>query len=56
MATKLKTEEQYFSYLDELKAAGVVNMFGAADYIQDAFDLDKHEAKKVVLAWVKQYK
>lgn len=48
-AEKIKPE---FEYLCDLRDSGAVNMFGAAPYLQDEFDLDRHEAKQVLLEWM----
>lgn len=48
-------KEFYFVYLDELRETGKINMFGAAPYLQDAFNLKRHEAKVIVLEWMKTF-
>ncbi len=45
-------KEEYFIYLDNVREAGVINMFGAAPYLQDRFGLDRYEAKDVLLEWM----
>lgn len=45
-------KEFYFVYLDELRETGKINMFGAAPYLQDEFNLKPHEAKAIVLEWM----
>lgn len=45
-------KETYFEYLDALRDSGVTNMFGAAPYLQDAFGLNRHEAKAILLEWM----
>jgi hypothetical protein len=45
-------KEEYFIYLDNVREAGVINMFGAAPYLQDAFDLSRHQARDVLLEWM----
>ena len=45
----------YFSYLETLRESGVTNMFGATTYLMDEFQLNKHEAKKILLEWIKSY-
>jgi len=47
--------EEYFQYLDVLRESGVTNMFGAGPYLQQAFDLDRREARKVLSEWMNQY-
>lgn len=49
------TEEQLV-YLDVLRESGVVNMFGAAPYVQDEFpELTKDEARKVLTYWMQTF-
>ncbi len=48
-------KSNYFKYLFDLQASGRTNMFGAGAYLEDAFDLDKREAKEIVLEWMQGY-
>lgn len=48
-------KEKYFVYLDELRESGVTNMFGAAPYLEDEFDLDRKEAKAVLVEWMRTF-
>jgi hypothetical protein len=48
--------ENYFAYLNALRESGVVNMFGAAPYLQDAFNLSRAEARDIVLKWMESFK
>ena len=57
MATINPWEEQLekmFEFLDELQNGGGINVFAAKPHLQDEFDLDKYQAKDVILAWMKQ--
>jgi len=47
--------EEYFEYLNTLRETGVTNMFGAAPYLEQAFDLKRTEARKVLAEWMNQY-
>ena len=48
--------QKYYDYLDELRESGETNMFGAAPFLQDAFpELSKHEAKGILLSWMKEF-
>ncbi|KKL13319.1 hypothetical protein LCGC14_2526910, partial [marine sediment metagenome] len=40
MGTKLEYDEEYYTYLDELRRSGITNMWGAAPYLQEAFNID----------------
>jgi hypothetical protein len=48
--------EQYFSYLNVLRESGVTNMFGASPFLEKEFGLNRHEAKNVLAAWMKQFR
>tara|TARA_R100001443_G_scaffold72693_1_gene80769 strand:- start:418 stop:627 length:210 start_codon:yes stop_codon:yes gene_type:complete len=47
-------DNKYFNYLDELRDEGSINMFGASRYLMNKFDLDKHEARKILSDYMKQ--
>jgi len=51
----ISEKETMFQYLDDLRESGQVNMFGSGVYIQEAFGLTRHEAKVVVLEWMKTF-
>ena len=42
-------------YLDGLRESGATNMFGAGAYVESEFDVDKAEAKEVVLYWMETF-
>jgi hypothetical protein len=46
---------EYFQFLDDLRESGITNMFGAASYLEDEFELSKKDAKKVLLDWMKTF-
>ena len=48
-------KEEMFDYLDTLRETGVVNMFGATPYVQEAFDLTKAEARAILKEWMETY-
>jgi hypothetical protein len=48
-------KEEMFEYLDTLRDTGVTNMFGASPYLQQAFGIDRREAKNVLMEWMKTY-
>ena len=50
MRTKIMRKE--FTYLNRLRESGATNMFGAAPYLEMEFDLDRREAKQVLMAWM----
>ena len=48
--------KEHKMYLDGLRESGVVNMFGAGQYLQEAFGLEKREARAILKEWMKTYK
>lgn len=42
----------YFEYLNELRLSGETNMFGAGEYLQREFGLDRREARDVLMKWM----
>jgi len=49
---------EYYQYLESLRQSGVVNMYGATPYLENAFDFDGDEARarKVLVSWMTHYK
>ena len=46
-------KDEHLSYLDELREAGTVNMFGAAPTLMTYYDyLTKEEARKILAYWM----
>ena len=41
-----------FLYLNRLRESGDTNMFGAAPYLQDEFNLDRREARTILTEWM----
>jgi hypothetical protein len=41
-----------FLYLNRLRESGDTNMFGAAPYLQDEFDLNRREARTILSEWM----
>lgn len=41
-------------FLDDLRESGQINMFGAAPYLRDAFDISKSEAREFVTQYMKK--
>ena len=48
----MKNLEVYFEFLNYLRDTGVTNMYGAAPYLVEAFDIDKYEARKILSIWM----
>ena len=45
------TDEHLF-FLDDLRASGVTNIFGAAPYIVEHFEVDLDQAKTILAYWM----
>lgn len=46
---------EYYVYLEDLRQSGVTNMFGAAPYLQEEFDLNRKEAREILANWMTNY-
>lgn len=44
-----------FTYLDRLRETGLVNMFGASNYVVNDLGHDKAAARSLVTMWMKSY-
>ena len=51
----MPTQKEVSEYLDGLRESGITNMFGAAPYIQDEFEVSKKEAKEFLSTWMKNF-
>lgn len=49
------TDNKYWIFLENLRRSGVTNMYGAAPYLQEVFDISKHKAREILLDWMKNY-
>lgn len=43
--------EEYFSFLDDLRESGSINMFGAGPYLREEFNLSKNESYEILADW-----
>ena len=50
------TDNEHWIYLERLRRSGVVNMYGAAPYVENEFDVSREEATKIVADWMRNYK
>lgn len=48
-------KEDVFEYLDELRESGITNMFGAAPYVAEEFNIEKEEARKYLTEWMESF-
>jgi hypothetical protein len=42
-----------YKYLDNLRDSGATNMYGAGQYLQEEFGMDKYEAREVLANWMR---
>lgn len=50
--SKMAELDMIFEYLDDLRESGVVNMYGAGEYLQRDWDLNRTEARTVLGQWM----
>jgi hypothetical protein len=55
LSEKLEPNKEYFIYLENLRKSGVTNMFGAGPFLQEEFNLDSHESRRVLSDWMTNY-
>jgi hypothetical protein len=48
-------EKKVFEYLMDLRDSGVTNMWGAAPYIVEQFDVSDKEATQFLMAWIESF-
>ena len=48
--------KEMFTFLDDLREEGSINMFGAPRVLQQEFGLTKAESFEVFTAWTEQFK
>lgn len=47
--------DEHLVYLDELRASGDTNMFGATPYLMDDFGLSRSDAGDVLMYWMRTF-
>jgi hypothetical protein len=47
--------DEMLEYLDELRESAVTNMFGAAPWVANAFDLELEDARRVLSYWMRTF-
>lgn len=43
----------YVQFLDNLRESGVTNMFGAAPYLVEQFEMSRERARRILSEWMK---
>lgn len=49
------TQDEVNSYLDAIRESGQINMFGAAPYVADMFNVSRSEARKYLQVWMETF-
>ena len=48
--------DEHLVFLDDLRASGITNMYGARPYLMDAFeDLEKEQAGAILSYWMRTF-
>lgn len=47
--------QEHLEYLDNLRESGITNMFGAGQYIERAFSVDRQTAGEILQYWMKSF-
>ena len=55
MRKTTEQEQKVLSFLNILRDSGATNMLGAIPYIQDEFDLDKKESRRLLFLWMENF-
>jgi hypothetical protein len=50
-----RATEAHLRYLDDLREGGVVNVFGAGLWLEEAFGLDPKAAGQVLIYWIRTF-
>ena len=46
----------YYKFLVKLRNSGVTNMWGGAEYLEEAYDIPNDEAGEVLINWINSFK
>ena len=58
MTTEMKkvNTQEHTEFLNELRESGATNMFGAGEWLEEEFGLEKKEAREVLATWMQNFK
>ena len=48
-------KDEHLTYLDDLRESGITNMFGAGEYVERRFSLDRSTARTILTFWMKSF-
>jgi hypothetical protein len=55
MRKTTEQEKEVMSYLNDLRDSGVTNMFGATPYVEQEFEIEKREARRILQLWMSNF-
>ena len=47
--------DEHLEYLDDLRESGETNMFGAGEYLEHEFVINRNEAGEILRYWMKTF-
>ena len=50
-----ESKEEIFTFLNDVRESSAVNMFEGGRLIQEQYGLSRHEARDILLEWMKTY-
>jgi hypothetical protein len=48
-------EQEVFEFLDVVRESGLINMLGAGPTIEEMFEVDKQEARRLLGRWMETF-
>ena len=48
----MKNTDEMFRFLNQLRASGSINMFGASPVLEEMYDMSRKEARTVLSQWM----
>ena len=55
MRKTTQLEKEVMNFLNLLRESGVTNMFGAGPYVEEEFDIDQREARRILSLWMHNF-
>lgn len=53
--TKTEFKQEVFTFLDNLRESGKINMFGAAPVVEEAYGLSRQDAREITTEWMDKF-
>ena len=48
-------KEEIFAFLDEVRLSGLINMYGAAPYVEECYNVSITEARSLLREWMETF-